>query len=97
MPDETLTPQTSFWLVVILSLPTFAAFLIVVSATLHPNMSVYLLIPLAFVAPFCLLGAVIFAIQARHSMPRQLFRGACIVLSLALVVGMAAVIIVKTS
>jgi high-affinity K+ transport system ATPase subunit B len=87
MPDHTLKPQTSFWLVVILSLPTFAAFLIVVSAIMHPNMSVYLLIPLTPIAPGCLLGAVIFAIQARHSMPRQLFRGACVVLLLALVVG----------
>jgi hypothetical protein len=97
MPDLNSRPQTSFWLVVILSLPTFAAFLIVVSATLHPNVSAYLLLPLALIAPFCLLGGLIFTIQVRHSTPRRLFWGAGVVLVLAFVAGVVAITIVRTS
>jgi hypothetical protein len=64
---------------------------------LRPNMSAYLLIPLAFVAPPCLLGAVIMTVQVRRSMPRQLFLGTCVVLLLACAAGAAAITIVRTS
>jgi hypothetical protein len=91
------SPRISFWLIVILCLPSFVALLVVLTAMLRPNMSVYLLIPLAFVAPSSLLGAVIMTMQVRRSMPRQLFRGTCVVLLLAFVAGAAAITIVRTS
>ena len=94
MTGQADSPRISFWLIVILCLPTFVALLVVLTSTMRPNMSVYLLIPLAFVAPSCLLGAVIMAIQVRRSMPRQLFRGTCVVLLLALVAAAAAITIV---
>ncbi len=97
MTGQADSPRISFWLIVILCLPTFVALLVVLTSTMRPNMSVYLLIPLAFVAPSCLLGAVIMAIQVRRSMPRQLFRGTCVVLLLALVAAAAAITIVRTS
>src|SRR5579862_2972152 len=96
MLDHTLRPWTSFWLVVSLCQPVFAAFLIVVSASHHPHMSANLLILLTGIAPGCLLGAIIFTVQVRRSMPRQLFRGACAVLLLAFVAGVAAAAIVRT-
>jgi len=97
MTGQADSPRISFWLIIILCLPSFAALLIVLTATLHPNMSAYLLIPLAFVAPPCLLGALVMAIQVRRSMPRQLFRGACVVLLLAFAAGAAVITIVRTS
>jgi len=84
-----------FWTVVILSLPTFVAFLIVVTAMLHPNMWVYLLIPLTVVAPACLLIAIVITIAKRHSMGHQLSRVAWTVLALAFLAGMSAIGIVK--
>ena len=81
----------AFWAILILSLPTFAAFLIVVTATLHANMSVYLLIPLTAVAPVCLISAVGIAIAKRHSIGHQLSRIAWTVLALALLAGIAAI------
>ena len=65
------------WLIVILCLPTFVALLVVLTSTMRPNMSVYLLIPLAFVAPSCLLGAVIMAIQVRRSTASTIPRHMC--------------------
>jgi hypothetical protein len=76
--------QRTFWAVVLLSLPTFVAFLIVMTAMRHPNMSVYLLIPLTAVAPACLIGAIGIAIAKRHSMSYLLSRVAWAVLALAL-------------
>jgi hypothetical protein len=85
----------AFWAVVILSLPAFAAFLIVVTAMRHPNMSVYLLIPLTVVAPACLISAIGIAIAKRHHMDHQLSRIAWTVLALAFLAGIAAIGFVK--
>jgi hypothetical protein len=84
-----------FWAVVGLSLPTFVAFLIVVTAMLHPNMSGYLLIPLTVIAPICLICAIIIAIGKRHTMGHQLSRVAWAVLALAVLAGIAAIGFVK--
>ena len=81
--------------VVILSLPTFVAFLIVIAAMLHPNMSVYLLIPLVVAAPACLVIAIVITIAKRHSMGHQISRVAWTVLGLAFLAGMAAIAVVK--
>lgn len=84
-----------FWIVVILSLPTFVAFLIVVTAMLHPNMWAYLLIPLTVVAPVCLISAIGITIAKRRSMGHQLFRIAWTLLALAFLAGMAAIGVVE--
>jgi Na+/H+ antiporter NhaA len=84
-----------FWAVVGLSLPTFVAFAIVITALLHPNMSVYLLIPLTAIAPISLVCAIIIVIGKRHSMGHQLSRLAWTVLALAVLAGVAAIGIVK--
>ena len=89
-------PHTLLWLVIVLSLPTHAAFLIVVTATLYPNTTAYLLIPLALFAPLSFLGAAFFTVQMRHSTPR-LFRVACIVLTCTLLLGVATITVIRTS
>jgi hypothetical protein len=78
-----------------LTLPTFAALLMVVTAVLHPNASAYLLFPLTFIAPGGFICAIIIAVGARHSMSHRLFRVAWIVLALAFLAGMAAIGFVK--
>jgi len=96
MEALTLDRRTkSFWAVVILSLPTFAALLIELSAIVHPNVSAYLLIPLTVIAPGGFLGAIAVAAVSRHSMGRQFFRAACVVLAFALFAGIAAIAIVR--
>lgn len=83
------------WTVVILSLPTFAAFLIVISGMLVPNVWVYLLVPLAVVAPVGFVGAIGFTVATRRSMGHRLFRAAWIVLVIALIAGIAAITIIR--
>lgn len=83
-------PQWPFWTVVILSLPTFAAFLIVLSAMVRPNVGVYLLIPLMFVAPVGLIIAIGIAV-ARLFLHHQLSRATWIVLVLGVFAAMAAI------
>ena len=87
--------QRTFWAVVILSLPTFVAFLIVVTAMRYPNMSVYLLFPLTAVAPVCLVSAIGIAITKRHSMSHPLSQIAWAVLALACIAGIATIGFVK--
>jgi uncharacterized membrane-anchored protein len=83
------------WTVVILSLPTFAALLIVISGMLVPNVWVYFLIPLAVVAPVGFVSAIGFIVATRRSMDHRLSRAAWIVLVIALLAGIAAITIIR--
>ena len=88
-------PRALLWLVIALCLPTLCAFLIVVSAVIHPNMLAYFLIPLTLIAPVCLLSAIVITFQHRQSMPRQLLRFARLTIFLAIATGVAAITIVR--
>jgi len=81
-------PRT-LWLIVGLCLPTIAAFLIVLSVTIHPNMFAYLLMPLMLIAPICLLSAIAVTFYSRHTLARQRLRFACLAILLAIASGIA--------
>lgn len=98
MAEHTETPDaSSFWLIVMLSVPTYAALAIVVMGIVHPNTSVYLLIPLMFISPATLISAVIVTVRARQALQRRLLGAACAVLLLALLAGVGAIAIVRMS
>jgi hypothetical protein len=97
MPDHFEDPRTLFWLVVILSLPTYATFFIAVFGMLHPNPSAYLLIPLTFISPVTFVSAALVAFQTRRPVPRQSFRASLIVVTLAFLAGVATISIIRMS
>ncbi len=83
--------------VVGLSLPTFLALCIVVSALVHPNMSVYAILPLAAIAPGCLIAAIILLFQKRHRMSLRLYRRAWAVIGIAVLAGVATITLIYHS
>jgi hypothetical protein len=80
-----------------LSLPTFLALCIAVFALVHPNMSVYALLPLMVIAPGCLIAAIILLFQTRHGMSLRLYRRAWAVISIAVFAGVATLTLIYHS
>jgi hypothetical protein len=83
MRDSADNPKVLFWLIILLCLPVVAAPLIVISAIMHPNASAHLLIPVVFIAPTSLVGAIAVTLRVRQSMPRQRLRFAFLAILLA--------------
>jgi len=80
--------------VVGLSLPTFLALFILVSALVHPNGWVYALFPLAVIAPACLIAAVVLLFVKRQRISKVVHRRAWAVVALAVLAGVSTITLI---
>ena len=74
-----------------LSVPTFLALGIVVSALLYPNGFIYAIFPLAIIAPACLIWAIVLLLVKRQQLSRVLYRRAWAVIGSAVLAGAATI------
>jgi hypothetical protein len=100
--EEVLNDDSLFWSgvalsVLGLSLPTFLALGIVVSALFYPNGFIYAIFPLAVIAPVCLISSIVLLFMKRQQMSHVLYRRVWAVIGLAVFAGVTTIRLVYHS